>query len=87
MRARAKVDGILPHGRKVPFARIAVSSQAEEAVAVEGFGVGPDVGVVVHFGHGEGKARVRGEVEAVFEGIGFHGASLDGDWDLLSIDA
>ena len=62
-------------------------SQAEEAVAVEGVGVGPDVGVMVQFGHGEGKASIGGEVEAVFEGVGFHGASLDGDWDLLSIDA
>ena len=79
MRARAEVDGVFPHESKLPFVGIAGLPQAEEAVAVERFGVGPDVGVVIQLGHGEGNARVGGEVEAVFEGVGFYGASLDGD--------
>ena len=61
-------------------------SQAQEPMAVERFGIGPDVGVVVQLGHGEGNARIDREVEAVFEGVGLHGASLDGDCDLLSKD-
>ena len=85
MRARAKVDGVFPHESKLPLVGIAGLAQAEGSVAVECFRVGPDVGVMVQLGHGEGNARVGGEMEAVFEGVGFHGASLDGDCGLLSI--
>ena len=86
MRTCAEVDGIFPYKSELPCVAIAVLSHAQESVAVERPRVGPDVGIMVQLGHGEGKERVGGEMEAVFEGVGFHGASLDGDCGLLSID-
>ena len=86
MRTRAEINGIFPYKSELPCVGIAVLSHAQEAVAVECPGVGPNVSVMVQLGHGEGNERVGGEMETVFEGVGFHGASLDGDCDLLSID-
>ena len=56
---------------------------AEEAVGIECGRGGIDGGVVGEGGGGEGKARVGREAEAVFEGVGFRGAALDGDCDAI----
>ena len=85
MRARAEVDGILPDKGKLPGVGIAVLAHAQEPVAVERVAVGPDVAVVVQLHHGEGDEGVGGEMEAIFEGIGFYGASLYGNCERLSI--
>ena len=85
MRPRTKVDGIFPNKSELPCVGIAVLPHAQKPVAIERLAVGPDVGVVIQLGHGEGDECVGGKMEAVFESIGFHGASLNGDCELLSI--
>ena len=85
MRPRAEVDGIFPNKSELPCVGIAVLPHAQKPVAIECPAVGPDVGVMIQLGHGEGDERVGREMEAVFESVRFHGASLNGGCELLSI--